>query len=410
LQRVSAQPVLFIAGKHPIREIGGFGHSVYVRAHARAATLAGYEPHIFCFGECDALEREPFGIVHQIASRQPPRQLAIGRLGPLLADAILAFVGERPRDEPVLIHGFGVWAYAGVLARRRLPDRRVALVASSYATHLDESVAMLAGARLRDGAARYASLVAQALWSASAVEPRERRGYRDADIVAVNYEAIRVAIGRRHGCTSNVRIARYSSDEAFANPVEAASQRVPNEPPRIVSASGHFQRKGIDVLLRAYAILRDRGVAFAADIVGGGALIDAHRALASQHGLDGHVTIHGRVPAVGPFLANGDVFVLPSRSEQSGALALIEALEYGLPTVASNCDGIPEDLAGSEAGMLVRPGDPVELADALAHLLADPAERGRRAIAARERFVERFSPQAFAADIGRIYQDAIAMR
>lgn len=407
---MSGPPVLFVAGKHPIREIGGFGHSVYVRAHARAATMAGYEPHIFCIGERDALEVEPFGVIHQLAWPSPPRQLAIGRLGPLLADALVAFAQALPRDEAMTIHGFGVWTDAAVLAKRRLAPRRVAVIASSYATHADESYAMLAGARVADGLAHYGSLLAQYLWSLAAIEPRERRAYREADIVAVNYAAVRDAIVRRHGCAPNVRVARYSSDEAFVHPVASPSARAANDPPRILSVSGHFQRKGVDVLLRAYALLRDRGIPFAADVVGGGTLLGAHRALATGLGLDGCVTIHGRVDAVASYLANADVFVLPSRSEQSGSLALIEALEYGLPVVASACDGIPEDLAGSDAGILVAPGDPVALADGLARLLLDPADRARRALAARERFLERFSPQAFAADIGRIYEDARGVR
>jgi glycosyltransferase involved in cell wall biosynthesis len=407
---VNPLPVIFISGKHPVREIGGFGHSGYVRAHARAATLAGYEPRMFCVGESGTLEREPFGVVHQVASRVPARQLAIATLGPLLADAIVAYADARPHDEPVLIHGFGVWTYAAVLARRRLPGRRVAIVASSYTTHVDESRAMVAGTRLRDGLARYASLLGQYAWSAIQIDRYERIAYRTADVLIVNYEAVRRAIVRRHGATPNVRIGRYSSDEAFAHPVDAIPARAPGGPARIASVSGHFARKGIDVLLRAYAHLRDRNVEFGADVVGDGALIDANRALARSLRLDGFVTIHGRVPDVGAFLASADIYVLPSRSEQSGAIALIEALEYGLPAVASNCDGIPEDLAGSEAGVLVPPGDPVALADALERLIVDPAERARRSVAARALFLERFSPRAFVADIGHTYEDALAMR
>jgi hypothetical protein len=41
--------VAFVCGKDPVAEISG-GHSPYVRAHARAAIAAGYEPHLFCVG------------------------------------------------------------------------------------------------------------------------------------------------------------------------------------------------------------------------------------------------------------------------------------------------------------------------------------------------------------------------
>ncbi len=407
---VNAPPVLFVAGKHPIREIGGFGHSGYVRSHARAATLAGYDPQIFCFGGDDVQEHEPFGTVHQQALHGSPRQREIRSLGPRLADAIVAFANARPAGEPILIHGFGVWTYAATLARRRLPGRRVAIVASSYTTHLDESRAMFAGSLANGTFRQRVSLGAEALWSALAIDRYERLAYRDADILAVNYDAVRRAIVRRHGDSANARIVRYTSDQAFVHPALASPPRPARVRPKIVSLSGHFQRKGIDVLLHAYALLRDRGIPFEADLIGGGSLLEAHRVLATRLGLDDLVRIRGVVPDVAPYLTDADIFVLPSRSEQSGALALIEALSHGLPAVASACDGIPEDLTGSEAGILVEPGQAGALAEALGRLLADPEERARRSMAARELFRERFSPQAFASDIGRMYEEVLAPR
>jgi len=407
---MSSPPVLFVSGKHPIREVGGFGHSVYVRAHARAAVLAGYEPHIFCAGATDAVEREPFGIVHQLASARPPRQCELDALGPLFARALIAAAMPRPVDEPVLIHAFGAWSYAGALAlehlRRR--GRRAVMVVSSYTTHVDESRGMLAGSGAADDRSNRWSFLREYLWSLAMVDRYERRGYRAARVVAVNYETVARAIRRRHGAGVRIERIRYSSDEAFLRlPATPASGRG-GDPPRVVCVSGHFERKGVDVLLRACALLRARGVRFRADLVGGGALLASDRALAGRLGIGDCVEILGVVPDVRPYLARADVYTLPSRSEQSGSLALIEALEAGLPVVASACDGIPEDLQGSEAGVLVAPGDPVRLADALERLLADPAERERRSAAARARFVERFSPDAFASDIGRIYGEALA--
>jgi len=407
---MSSPQVLFVSGKHPIREVGGFGHSIYVRAHARAATLAGYEPHIFCAGESDAIEPEPFGIVHQLASTHPARQSELNALGPPFARALIDAAMARAAGEPVLIHAFGAWSYAGALAlehlRRR--GRRAVMVVSSYTTHVDESRAMLAGAVAGDDRSNRWRFLREYLWSLTVVDGYERRGYRAAHVVAVNYDAVGRAIRRRHGAGVRIERARYSSDDAFLRRAATVAPVGDDDPPRIVCVSGHFERKGTDVLLRACALLRERGVRFRADLVGGGALLASDRALAERLRLGDCVDILGIVPDVHPYLARADVYTLPSRSEQSGSLALIEALEAGLPVVASACDGIPEDLDGSEAGILVAPGDPVELAGALERLLADPAERERRSAAARARFSERFSPDAFASDIGRIYAEALA--
>ncbi len=407
---MNARPVFMISGKHPVREVGGFGHSVYVRAHAWAAVSAGYEPHIFCIGNEDVTESTAFGTVHQHASRLPARQYAIGRHAPRTADAIVAFAKTRPADEVTLLHGFAVWSYAGALALERLEalGRRGVLIASSYTTHADESRALFDGAKAGDGSASIPALWAQYLWSRTVVTHYERRGYRAAHTILANYSGVLRAIERRHGKMLGMHLARYGSARAFESPAPVGIARPESAAPRIASVSGHFHRKGVDVLLRAYALLRDRGAPFRAVVVGGGTLLEEHRRLAKRLRLDDVVRIVGLVPDVAPYLVSSDVFVLPSRSEQSGSLSLIEALEYGLPVVASNCDGIPEDLAGSEAGVLVPPGDPQALANALERLVRDPDERLRRGHAARSRFVERFSPTSFAHDLGHFYAEALA--
>jgi glycosyltransferase involved in cell wall biosynthesis len=111
------------------------------------------------------------------------------------------------------------------------------------------------------------------------------------------------------------------------------------------------------------------------------------------------------VPDPYPYLERADVFVLPSRSEQSGSLALLEALQAGCAVVASRVDGIPEDVANGGSALLVEPGDAGALAGALARLLGDPDLRRRLAAGARRRFEERFSASAFAAALGKVYAD-----
>jgi glycosyltransferase involved in cell wall biosynthesis len=83
--------------------------------------------------------------------------------------------------------------------------------------------------------------------------------------------------------------------------------------------------------------------------------------------------------------------VLPSRHEQSGSLALIEALQAGLPVVSSGCDGIPEDVTDGEDALLVEPGDARALAAALLRVLTDAELRKTLGRRARQTFERRFS-------------------
>jgi len=98
-------------------------------------------------------------------------------------------------------------------------------------------------------------------------------------------------------------------------------------------------------------------------------------------------------------------FGVPSLEEGSGSVALLEALQAGVAVVASECDGIPENVADGEEAMLVEPGSIDALQGALATVLGDAPSRSRLAERARAAYEERFSAPAFAAALGRAYFD-----
>jgi glycosyltransferase involved in cell wall biosynthesis len=83
-----------------------------------------------------------------------------------------------------------------------------------------------------------------------------------------------------------------------------------------------------------------------------------------------------------------DVLVVPSRAETYG-MVVAEALARGLPVIAAEVGGVPEALGqaadGTRPGLLVRPGDPAALREALRAWLEDDDLRTRLRVAARER-------------------------
>jgi glycogen synthase len=152
--------------------------------------------------------------------------------------------------------------------------------------------------------------------------------------------------------------------------------------PRIVFVGRLTTAKGVDTLVEAAARLRTprAGVLLVGDGPARGALERAIR----RNRLGDRVRIAGFVPhrEVTAVLAHADVFCLPSRYEELGT-ALLEAMQAGVPIVASDAGGIPA-VVGCVA-RLVAAGDPVALAGALDAVLADRREAERLAALARER-------------------------
>ena len=114
-------------------------------------------------------------------------------------------------------------------------------------------------------------------------------------------------------------------------------------------------------------------------LVGGGADEDMLKAAAT--GL-GNVSFVGHVDNVGDYLAALDIFVFPSNREGMGSI-LLDAMEQGLPVVASRVGGVPDIVHHGDNGLLIDPARPDQLRDAICALKESPAlrrslgERGR---------------------------------
>lgn len=126
---------------------------------------------------------------------------------------------------------------------------------------------------------------------------------------------------------------------------------------------GELRRlKGVDILLEALALLKSRGEALRALIVGDGPDRDAFVALAKARGLDAQVTFAGAMPARSAF-AKGRLLVVPSRAESLPYIVL-EGAAAGIPLIATRVGGIPE-IFGDDARALVPAEDARALADAI---------------------------------------------
>jgi glycosyltransferase involved in cell wall biosynthesis len=141
----------------------------------------------------------------------------------------------------------------------------------------------------------------------------------------------------------------------------------------ILSVATFEHKKGLDVLLRAFAEVRRTNPGLALVLVGRSSHAESElRTLASNLSVADDVFFCANIPhpQVSLFLERAKVFCLPSRSEPFG-IAILEAGAYRLPVVASRVGGIPEFVVDGETGILVEPGDAEALACALNRILAN---------------------------------------
>jgi glycosyltransferase involved in cell wall biosynthesis len=134
--------------------------------------------------------------------------------------------------------------------------------------------------------------------------------------------------------------------------------------------------KGLDILIRAIAQLRDRYENILLLAVGKGDAIPRYQKLANELGLHEHIQFPGPVEnaELAEYYRAADVCVLPSTNRSEGlGLVLIEASACQTPTIGTRVGGIPCAVQDNKTGLLVAPADVTALAEALERILSDSA-------------------------------------
>ena len=188
-------------------------------------------------------------------------------------------------------------------------------------------------------------------------------------------------------------------DEDGGHPRNAPVAHAVNGKFKVLFVGRHIERKGICYLIEAARYLSaDK---FEIRIVGEGDLTEELKAQAAQ--LEGDknaasIVFTGKL--VAPELAReyreANVFVLPAIVDHKGdteglGVVLIEAMELGLPIIASDVGGIPDVVVNNESGILVPEKDAVALADAIKRIESDPQYTESLLEGARNRIAECFT-------------------
>ena len=202
--------------------------------------------------------------------------------------------------------------------------------------------------------------------------------------------------------------ARGVDSEAFSPLGRSVDLRgqwgVDEQRPAVTFVSRLVTEKGLDCLVGAIELLRQRGVSFRPVIVGEGPERQRLEARLPDAVFTGFLTGADLAQAY----ASSDVFFFPSATETFGNVTL-EAMASGLPAVCADATGSRSLVQHGKTGWLCPVGKISAFADAIQRLLEDPGLRARMGAAAREAALE-YSWDAQLARVHESYLELLKLR
>lgn len=181
-----------------------------------------------------------------------------------------------------------------------------------------------------------------------------------------------------------------------------------SDPPCVLFLGRIVRAKGIDDLLEAWRqvlVVSPKALL----ILGGDGDVGAARVLARSLGIEKSVKFAGWVDGETKFdlLRNASAFALPSHAEAM-PMAVLEAMAWGLPIVATRVGGIPHAVRDGKDGLLVDVGDIAALGFALTALLTDHGLRAAMGASARRHVEASFSAELIVPRIKHVWRDVLA--
>ncbi|WP_411964471.1 glycosyltransferase family 4 protein [Haloferax sp. YSMS24] len=182
---------------------------------------------------------------------------------------------------------------------------------------------------------------------------------------------------------------------------------LPTDRPLILYLGALLQKKGPQVLINSFKMIKQELPDSHLVIAGSGPLDDELKELVNQMGLNGSVNFTGYVDESEKplYFASADVFVLPSiRNHESFGIVNLEAMASQTPVVASRIGGVPDIVKDKQTGLLFEPGDPRSLAKSVVTIITDEELRSRLVQHSMD-FVSEYDWDSIAAETVEVYRD-----
>ena len=217
---------------------------------------------------------------------------------------------------------------------------------------------------------------------------------------------------KQHRFLKNTTLKIEVIPNGIRNPSEEIGKPVDSEDPivkfsheevSLLSIGRLSEEKGFDLLIRAIAYLRKRGVKCNLCIIGEGPQQKSLEHIIRQLDLQDAVLLSGYRNDAFRFIPLFHMYVLSSHTEGL-PITVLEAMHMGIPIAATRVGGVPEVLENGDAGFLFSSNEPKTIASELAAIISDQNRRDQIVTKAKSLAAEKYSAVIMASKYENAYR------
>jgi glycosyltransferase involved in cell wall biosynthesis len=256
-----------------------------------------------------------------------------------------------------------------------------------------------------------AGAVVPTLWY---VRPFLRFALHQANrVIAVSRDCSHYAV-KAGACSNKVAVIRNGVDIERFSPKEIDNEKirqilgVSRSAKLILFVGSLAYYKGVDILIRSISDIVQNGNDIRVLIIGDGPEHDSLVGLRNSMGLEENIVFLGTLPnsELPRYYNECSVFVLPSRRESFG-IAAIEAMACAKPVIGTKVGGLKEVIDDGKTGILVKPDNPKQLAEAIKRILNNDELATQLGDNAREKVLTDFNWDHIAQRTIEVYKQVL---